>query len=247
MLVWPDLAGGGGDVVSVELTTRRGSLPGYLARPAGAGPWPAVVLVFDVFGLSDDTRAQADRFAAEGYLALAPDFYAHGLKIACVLSAFRQLSARRGRFFEEIEAARAYLTGRDDCSGRVGVIGYCMGGAFALLAAPRFPFGAASVNYGVVPDDAERLLAGACPIVATFGGHDKRLRGHPERLERALSALGVPHDVREYPDAGHGFLNRHDGPLVWALGRVAGAGYHAPSAADAWRRILAFFGTYLER
>src|SRR5262245_24585491 len=228
---------------SVLFPTAGGELPGYVARPAGDGPWPGVVVIFDAFGLSDDTRRQADRFAAEGYLALAPDFDARGAgRLRCIVAAFRQLSAGRGPFFEEIEAARAWLADRPDCSGRVGVIGYCMGGGFALLAAARFPFESASVNYGRVPQDAERLLTGACPIVGSFGGKDRPLRGHAERLERALSRAGVPHDVKEYPEAGHSFLNQHGG-LLLVLGKVMGAGYHATAADDAWRRILAFFGT----
>ena len=160
-------------------------------------------------------------------------------------AAFRELNARAGRTFDEIDAARGRLASRADCTGRVGVIGFCMGGGFALLAAPRFGFGAASVNYGRVPDDAKRLLVGACPIVASYGGRDRGLRGHAERLERALHANGVEHDVKTYPDAGHSFLNQNRGALALVFSRVFGAGYDGPSAEDAWRRIFAFFDAYL--
>jgi carboxymethylenebutenolidase len=80
------------------------------------------------------------------------------------------------------------------------------GGGFALLSAPRYDFAAASVNYGEVPQDAERILGGACPIVASYGGRDRTMRGRPERLKRALEVNDVEHDLAVYPDAGHGFL-----------------------------------------
>jgi carboxymethylenebutenolidase len=195
----------------------------------------------------DDIRGIADRFAAQGYLALAPDFFAgRGSKLACVRAAFRELSEGSGRIFDALEAARGWLAARPDCSGSVGIAGFCLGGGFALLAAPRFDFGAASVNYGRVPMDAERVLGGACPIVGSYGGRDRGMRGDPERLERALTTLGIEHDVKVYPDAGHSFLNRNAGLMALVLGKLFGAGYHAASAEDAWRWILAFFDAHLK-
>jgi carboxymethylenebutenolidase len=89
------------------------------------------------------------------------------------------------------------------------------------------------------------VLAGACPVVASYGGRDRALPGAAERLETRLRATGVEHDVKEYPDAGHSFLNRHAfGPTAPLL-RVAGVGYHGPSAEDAWGRILRFFDEHL--
>jgi carboxymethylenebutenolidase len=233
-------------MAEVTFAAPRGELPGHLATPAAAGPWPGLVVIHEAFGLNDDLRGIADRLAEHGYLALAPDFFSGGgSKLACVRAAIRELNAGAGPTFDAIDAARRWLAERADCTGSVGVIGFCMGGGFALLAAPRYPFGAASVNYGRVPDDAERVLGGACPIVASYGGRDRGLRGHPERLERALTTLGVEHDLKVYPDAGHSFLNRNRGVAAFVLGKVFGVGYSGPSAEDAWRRILAFFGTHL--
>ncbi len=222
-----------------------GELGGYLALPAGEGPHPGVVVIQDALGLSDDIREQADRLAAAGHLAFAPDLYS-GRGIRCVVATMSASRSGRGPAYEDIEAARALLTAREDCTGRIGIIGFCMGGSFALLCAPRGGFAAASVNYGEVPSDAAERLAGACPIVASSGARDRGLRGRAERLEQALGAVGVAHDVKEYPDAGHSFLNRFNtGPLLTPLLHVSGLGYHHPSAEDAWRRILSFFAEHL--
>jgi len=220
-------------------------LRAYLALPRGGGPWPGVIVIQDALGLSDDIRDQADRLAAAGYLAFAPDLYS-GRGIRCVLAALQASRSGKGQAYEEIEAARQWLAAREDCTGRTGIIGFCMGGGFALLCAPRYDFAASSVNYGEVPKDAVDRLRGACPIVGSYGARDRSLRGRAQRLERALTELNVPHDVKEYPDAGHSFLNRlNTGPILSQFVDLAGFSYHHPSAEDAWRRILTFFDEYL--
>ncbi len=221
-------------------------LRAYLAIPRRTGPWPGVVVIQDSLGLSDDIREQTDRLAAAGYLAFAPDLYS-GRGLRCVLATLQASRSGRGEAYDDIGAARRWLDERDDCTGRVGIIGFCMGGGFALLSAPRYAFAAASVNYGEVPGDAVERLAGACPIVGSYGRRDLTLRGRAARLEQALSELGVPHDVKEYEEAGHSFLNRIEaGPILGSLVHLARFDHHHPSAEDAWRRILTFFDQHLQ-
>jgi carboxymethylenebutenolidase len=220
--------------------------PGYLAvPPASPGPWPAVVVIHEAFGLNDDIRRKADEFAARGYLALAPDLFDGRSWIRCIRSAFRQLRAGRGPAFDALNAARMFLAARPDCTGKTGVIGFCLGGGFALLCAPRPGFDVAAVNYGDVPKDAESVLAGACPIVGSFGGRDPMGTEHPERLQRALAVLDVPHDVHVYPGAGHRFMTESAG-VGAVFARIGRMSYQPEDAADAWQRIFGFFGTYLD-
>lgn len=229
----------------VSISTVDGIIPGHLEVPTAAltgdPPWPGVVIVHDLFGMTDDVRTIAGRFAAAGYLAIVPDLYSRGSRMHCIRAVMGQLRRGTGQAFVDVRAARDLLRARDDCTGAVGVAGFCMGGGFALLLAPDFDV--AAPYYGDVPQP-DRLDA-ACPVVASYGGRDKRLAGSAERLERALTERDVAHDVKEYPDAGHGFANRFNlGPLTPLL-RVNGVGYHHESAEDAWRRVLLFFREHL--
>ncbi|WP_205315549.1 dienelactone hydrolase family protein [Nonomuraea lactucae] len=222
-------------------------LTGHLARPAGPGPWPGVVVLHEAFGVDDVMLRQTGRLAEAGYLALMPDLFTDGGPRRCLIPTMRAMLSGRGRAFDDVAAARDELAGHPDCTGRIGVIGFCMGGSFALLAAGRGLFDAASVNYARLPRDLDGAVAGACPVVAGYGGRDRTLKGAAVRLEAALDRAGVVHDVKEYPEAGHSFLNDAENapPPLRTISRIAGVGPHPESAADAWRRIEAFFQRHL--
>lgn len=224
-------------------------MPAYVAVPDGGGPWPGVVVISDVMGMTADLRRQADWLASSGYLAVAPDLFFRGGRVNCLRTIFRDALRGEGQTFDDIEASRAWLVDREDCTGRVGVIGFCMGGGFALMLVADHGFSVASTNYGGIPKDFERFLSRACPIIGSYGARDHSLRGTAAKLELMLSEAGVAHDVTEYAQAGHSFLNDHDphefNALVALLARISNSRYHEPSARDARGRIVAFFDTHL--
>jgi carboxymethylenebutenolidase len=232
-------------VGDITVATPAGSLPAYLAVPdtSVAGPGAGVVVVHELFGLTDDIRRWCDRFAAEGYAALAPDLLHWGASLRCLLAAFRALRSGHGRALTEIEACRDHLAALPGAGGRVGIAGFCMGGGFALLAAPR-GFAAAAPNYAPLPPDPDTALRGACPIVASYGARDRGLRGAAGTLESTLEQLGVEHDVKEYAGASHSFLNHHEG-WMGATDLVTGFAHHEAAAEDAWGRIRGFFAMHL--
>jgi carboxymethylenebutenolidase len=221
-------------------------LTGHLARPEGPGPWPGVVVVHEALGVDDVMLLQVERLARAGYLALMPDLFTQGGTRRCLIPTMRAALSGTGRAYQDIEAARAHLLALPACTGAVGIIGFCMGGSFALMTAGRGDFQAAAANYGMLPKDLD-TLAGACPVVASYGGKDRALKGAATRLRAGLDRHGVVHDVHEYPQAGHSFLNDAEvGPRpLRPLFRVMGMGPHPEAAADAWQRIETFFATHL--
>lgn len=236
-------------MAEVTIAGARGAIPMYVATPEDAGPWPGVLVIHDALGMTADVRNQADWLASAGYLAVVPDLYYWAGRMRCLFSTFRQIGKGEGDVFTDVEAVRAWLEARPDCSRRIGVIGFCMGGGFAVLLAARDGYSASSVNYGSVPGNGAELLAEACPIVASYGGRDLSLRGAGPKLEGILETAGVSHDVRTYESAGHGFMNDHPSSEVpfWAkLGSfITRTGYDAEATADARVRIETFFEEHL--
>ena len=189
-------------------------------------------------------RRQAERLASAGYLVLAPDLLGEGPWLRCICGRpSGRIRRRSGRPFELIEAARQRLLADPRCTGQVGVIGFCMGGGFALLVAAD-GFDVASVNYGRCPRTSAEVLRGACPIVASYGGRDSpgvksvpRLESGARRAADPVRRQGVPDGRARLPE------RRVNGPrLLRPLMRVAHVGPDPVAAADAWRRIEAFFG-----
>lgn len=206
-----------------------------------------VVLIHEAFGLVPTMRRHADKLAEMGYATLAVDLYSDGGARRCLVSTARAFSTGNGRAFADIDAARGWLIDREITNGKIGVIGFCLGGGFAILVAGRGGYDAAAVNYGVIPKDLDEAVVGSCPVVATYGTKDRVVRHGAERLEEALTRADVDHDVTVYAGAGHAFLNDEDaGPRVLRpVMRVAGIGPDPEATPQAWERIGAFFDKHL--
>ena len=237
-------------LTDVEIPAPPGATPGLrgvLGVPEGPGPWPGVVLLHEAFGVDGVVRRQVRRVAAAGYLVLAPDLFTDGGARRSLVPTFRAVAAGAGRPFADAEAARGRLTAMPGCTGRVGVVGSSVGGGLALHLAAR-GFDAAAVFYARLPQDPHTALLGACPVLGAYGGADPGLRGAAAELTAVLTRLGVAHDVREYPGAGHGFL--HDPPvgpraLRPLLRTVLRIRPDPAAAADTWSRTDAWLAAHL--
>ena len=228
------------------------ALQGVLGIPTTEGPWPAVVVVHEAFGVDDEMRKQVAHLASLGYLALMPNLFTAGGMLRCIGATMKAMRSGKGRAYADIESARRLLVGREDCTGAVGVIGFCMGGGFALMTAAQgygggeSDFDAASSNYGILPVNLDQIEH-SCPVVASYGALDGTLKGAAAQLELRYTELGVPHDVKEYEGAGHVFMNEklNGPPWIRPIVRVMHFGPVPAAAADAWERIDGFFTEHL--
>jgi carboxymethylenebutenolidase len=230
------------DVTTIEIDTPAGPIDALLDIPEGQGPWPGVVVIHDAIGYGSDKESINARIARAGYVALTPNLFARGGWARCVIKVMRDLSSKRGPALDDILAARDHLQALPQCTGRLGVAGFCMGGRFALVMSPK-GFGASAPFYGTpLPGELSETLDGACPVVASFGGRDLGGKGAPEKLQQVLDQKGITNDIKVYPHAGHSFAN--DLPAQPLL-RIAGFGYDPAATEDAWARVFAFFGEHL--
>lgn len=209
----------------------------YLATPAGAGPSPAVIVVQEWWGLNEHIKDVAERYAREGYVALAPDLY-HGKVTKDPNEAGKLMGAlNREAAVKDLLGAVAHLKGMKEVRGdRIGVTGFCMGGSYALLLPCRTKeIRAAAPYYGEVPDEAT-LRNLACPILYVYGDADVWItKDDVKRLEATLKKLGKPGEVRIYPGAPHGFFNDTRKDV-----------HRQKEAQDAWRRTLDLFAKHLK-
>ncbi len=231
-------------MTTIEIDTAEGPIDALLSLPPGQGPWPGVVVIHDAFGYGPDKQSTNDRIARAGYVAITPNMYARGGRARCVTRVMRELMTQRGRALDDVLAARDHLLSMPECTGRVGIAGFCMGGQFALVMASS-GFGASAPFYGApLPRHLSETLDGACPIVASFGGRDPLGVGAPARLRETTAAKGIEADIKVYPGVGHSFANKLPAqPLL----RITGFGYNEAATEDAWSRVFAFFREHLGR
>jgi carboxymethylenebutenolidase len=144
-------------MAEVRISTPHGEMPTYVTTPSGEGPWPGVVVIHDFAGMSQDLRHQADWLASEDYLPAAPDLYWWGSMLRCLRTIMRRAGYPAGTHLRRHRGRPRLAGGHDQCTGRIGVIGFCMGGGYALALAPGRGFAASSTDYGGCPSDAEQV------------------------------------------------------------------------------------------
>ena len=218
--------------------TSLGSVSGYLAKPSAPGPWPALIVIQEWWGLDDQTKSIAERFAAEGYLAFAPDLFHGELAEA---GDGDQASALVGKYGpsapDELEILFTALQAHPESSGKIGSVGFCFGGRMSLLLGIRRPLDAVCTFYGggmqKIFDQMKDLRA---PVLGLFGDKDVSIPvGTVQEFDQLLDTIGVEHEVVVYPHSGHAFFRDSD-PSV----------YRPEAAHDAWERVTEFFGRHLK-
>jgi len=215
-------------------TVSNGSTtPGYLALPAGDGPFPGVIVIQEWWGLNDNIKDIAERFAREGFAAFAPDLY-HGKVTAEPDEAMKAMMATdMNRASQELVAATEYLSKQDIVKGHgIGATGFCMGGGLALTLACDTPLiKAVAPFYGVNPQPIDRVSSIDGPVFAVYAEHDDWAGpAVREALEAALTKHGKQFEVKTYPGTEHAFFNDTRGEI------------HKPeAAADCWDRVLSLF------
>lgn len=215
---------------------------GYLAQPAqpaaGGKPLPALIVIQEWWGLNDNIRAMARRFAGEGYLVLAVDLYEGKVATTpdAATAAMQAAMEKPARLMDNLKQAHAYLATKAKAT-KIGVVGWCFGGGWSLETALAIPDGidAAVVYYGRTQTDPKALGALQAPLLGLFGGKDQGIPVDGVRqMEQALIKLGKNVTIVVYPEADHAFAN------------PTGARYLAGPAEDAWAKTTAFFAKHLK-
>ena len=211
----------------------QGEGSGYLSVPTAQGRKPALIVIQEWWGVDDWIRTQADRFSGQGYVALAVDLY-RGRKATTPDEAHELMRGLpEDRAMADLKAAVDYLSARDDVDpDRIGVIGWCMGGGYALKLATVDPrIKATVINYGGLVTDPAAIARINGPVLGNFGSADRGIPADDvKKFDAALTQHGKLGDVKIYEGAGHAFMNPNNQQ-----------GYDAEDAQDAWTRIDRFF------
>jgi len=221
----------------IEYPSGEGTVRGYLARPAGARePLPGVLVVHENRGLNAHIEDVARRAALAGYVALAPDGLTYAGGAPADQEAARDLFGKsdRERITNDVIAGLPYLAGRDDCSGRVGTVGFCYGGGVSLQCAVRETATAASVCFYGRPPGPDAVAKITAPLMMHYAGKDTRINQGISEFRASLDEHSVAYSLHMYPGTGHGFHND-----------TSAARYDSAAAGLAWERTLRFFANYL--
>jgi len=239
LILFASLSAVAADGKSVSYKSGDETVSGMLYTPAGKGPFPALIVIHEYWGLNDWVKEQASKFADQGYVALAVDLYRG--KVADNPDLAHQLmrGVPEDRAKRDLGAAFDYLAGQPNVKKeRIGSVGWCMGGGYSLDVALLEPaLAAAVINYGHLATDPAELKKISAPILGNFGGQDQGISpADVKKFGEALDKLGKKVDIKIYPDAGHAFENPNNKQ-----------GYRADDAADAWKRSLDFLAGTLKK
>ena len=221
---------------TVEFPANGRSCKGYLSTPK-AEKGPGVIVLQEWWGVNDHIRSIADRFAQEGFIALAPDLY-HGEVATKPDTAERLMMAINIEKTEkDLKGATEYLANLPNItSEKIGIVGFCMGGQLALYAACENPkIGACVDFYGIHPNVKPNFSKLTCPVLGLFGAKDTSVPpDSAHALEETLKKLNKKCEIQIYPETGHAFFNN-----------TRLEAYHQASAENAWKRVLQFFSQSL--
>lgn len=217
----------------VTFPSGDGQARGLLYLPKGPGTHPAVVVIQEWWGVNDWVKEQAANLAAHGYVALAVDLYRGKVADNSDMAHELMRGLPQDQGVRDLVSGVKYLESREDVKReRIGAVGWCMGGGYALqlaIAAPDLK--AVSINYGALATDKDQLARIHAAVLGNFGGQDQGIP--PEAVhafEATMQSLGKPVDAKIYPDAGHAFENPNNK-----------TGYRPEDAADAQARTARFF------
>jgi len=219
----------------VQIPSNGGTTPGYLATPAG-GKGPGVLVIQEWWGLVPHIKHVADRFAAEGFSALAPDLY-HGKTASEPDGAGKLFMALNiAQAEKDLRGAATFLAGYSS-TAKIGAVGFCMGGQLALFAATLDPKVGACVNfYGIHPNVGPDYSKLSGPVLGLFAEKDQFVNPTVARqVDTAIKGAGKTSEIHIYPGVDHGFFNDERADV-----------YNKTAADDAWRRTLTFFRRHLK-
>jgi carboxymethylenebutenolidase len=219
----------------VSFPSENKSLKAYYARPDGDGPFPGILVIHEAFGLNQNMKDIAHHFVEQGYAALAVDLFGSRSRVLCMFSIFlgMQRNSLNHSAIRDLKNSLTFLSQQMDVDpNRLGAVGYCLGGSLAIaLACTDHRLKAIAPYYAMNPQPFE-AIKNLCPVVGSYPAQDFTAAGG-QKLDNALDAYHIPHDIKIYPDAKHSFFNDQ------------GSSYYAQAANDSWERVLAYFREYV--
>jgi carboxymethylenebutenolidase len=223
---------------TVTYSSGSETVSGYLALPDGAGKHPALIAIHEWWGLNDQVKEEARKFAGQGYVVLAVDLYRG--KVATTPDEAHEImrGVPEDRAARDLEAAFAYLASRPDVeANKIADVGWCMGGGYSIRLAIAEPkLAACIVNYGSLPTDPANIAKIKAPVLGNFGADDRGITpASVQAFDAAMKSAGKRVDVKIYDGAGHAFENPNNKD-----------GYRPAAAADAWQRMTVFLKTTLQ-